>query len=124
MKILKTFLIITYLIIFINVGHFTAPFIWFLIYGLLNPPEGLWLQIWTVINWLAIFTFIWTIIKPKTKRDKILVPIILIILNIPFAYIFIAHFTFVNSKEFILTFTLFELLTILYLIIERKQKRK
>jgi phosphatidylserine synthase len=121
LRSLKILSVITYFIISINVGHFTAPLIWVLYYGLINPPEGFWLIISTIIICFTILIFIWTIILPKTKRDKILVPIISIILNIPFIYIFIAHNNWFIQKGFIVTFTLFFTLTVLHLTIEYRQ---
>ena len=122
MRILKILSLAAYFIILIDTGDYTAPWFLLLIYGFINPAEGFWLVMSSIIIWLAIFSFAWTILKPNIKRDKLLIPILLIILNLPFLLSFVYFFKFSNQIGFIISYSIYFLITLLYLTIQRIEK--
>lgn len=114
--------IICYFSITINSVHFAAPLIFFLVVELfsgtlLGTTVG-------IIAWLSIFGLIWTMYTEKPKRDKILIPIISVILSTPIAIYLYDQYDndILSQKNFLLPFSLFLILTAGHVTLTLRQK--
>jgi hypothetical protein len=122
MKILKTLTILSYLFIPINGEHLGGPFVLFLLLWL--GDSNFWPTIGTLLIFISIFLFIYITFKPKMLRDKILIPIISIVLIFPFAKFYkqaLHFFDGTNGLTFSIVFSIFIILTIIINILTLKK---
>ncbi|MCA6444169.1 MAG: hypothetical protein IM600_12130 [Bacteroidetes bacterium] len=125
MKILKTLTILAYLLIPINGEHIGGPFVLFLLLWL--GDSNFWPTIGTLLIFISIFLFAYVTFRPKQHRDKILIPIISVVLIFPFVKFYKQTLHFFDSTNVLtsaLVFSIFIVLTITVRILTLKQQNK
>jgi hypothetical protein len=125
MKILKTLTILSYLLIPINGDHLAGPFVLFLLLWL--GDSNLWSTIGTLLIFISISLFTYVTFRPKIRRDKILIPIISIVLIFPFAKFYkhtLHFFDLTNGLTSAIVFSIFIGLTITVNILTLKKLSK
>ncbi len=117
-KILKLISIIVYCLITLPDAHYKLNFIGLLMIATIKG--NVFTEIASLLIWTSILLLIWTVIKPKRERDRVLVPIIALVLNIPIVVIMfngLFHPAYFNHKDFLIPAMLFFILTIIYTIL-------
>lgn len=118
MKILKMLTLLSYLFIPINGEHLGGPFILFLLLWL--SDSNFWPTIGTILIFISIFLFAYITIRPKIRRDKILIPIISLVFIFPFAKFYKQTLHFFDSTNALTSAIVFSLFIILTIIVNRR----
>ena len=110
-KITRILTLVLYLGIQLSGEHIGGPLIMFLFFGFLG--KSILVVMGSVLILLTIVMLLSTIFKPKTKRDKIIIPVGLIILFIPLTQHLVYlkdYYQWVDEKPFAITSGLFVIL--------------
>lgn len=113
MKIAKILTIISYLLIPIKGEYLSGPFIMHLLFWF--GDGNFWPTIGPLSIFISLLVFAYITFRPRSNRDKFLVPIISILLIFPFARFFQQTMHFFDSKNNLtsaVVFSIFLLLTI------------